>query len=107
MLEWIGPGGLILLSLLITGFMIYLWKRLPPHQQLASLGFSFIIAGALGNLIDRISLGYVVDFLLVHTETWAFAVFNLADCFIAIGAACIIIEELFALRKKPQSQPPE
>ena len=48
MLAWLGAGGLILLSLLIIGFMIYLWKRLPKHQQLASLGFSFVIARGTG-----------------------------------------------------------
>ncbi len=107
MLAWMGSGGLIILSLAVIGFMIYLWKRLPRHQQLSSLGFSFVIAGALGNLIDRISLGYVVDFFLLHTQTWAFAVFNMADSFITIGAGCIIIEEIFALRKnstKPDYQ---
>ncbi|MEE9314307.1 MAG: signal peptidase II [Rhizobiaceae bacterium] len=100
MLEWLGPGGLILLSAVIIVFMIYLWKQVPRHQQLSLLGFAFVIAGAIGNLIDRISQGHVVDFFLLHTQSWAFAVFNVADSFITIGAICIIVEELFAMRRK-------
>ncbi len=101
MLTWLGSGGLIALSAVIIGFMIYLWKQVPRHQQLALLGFTFVIAGALGNLIDRITQGYVVDFFLFHTQSWAFAVFNVADGFITIGAICIIIEEFMAWRQKP------
>jgi signal peptidase II len=103
MLEWLGPGGLILLSAVIIVFMIYLWKQVPRHQQLSLLGFAFVIAGAIGNLIDRITQGHVIDFFLFHTQSWAFAVFNVADSFITIGAICIIIDELSALRRKPSN----
>lgn len=101
MLSWLGSAGLVIMTIVIIAFMIYLWRRVPRDQQLASLGFALVIAGALGNLIDRISLGYVIDFFLFHTEAWAFAVFNVADSFITLGAIAIITEELLALRSKP------
>jgi len=107
MLEWVGPWGLVVITILVIGFMLYLWSRLGPHQRLAGLGFALIIAGAVGNLIDRTMLGYVVDFFLFHTQSWAFAVFNVADAFISIGAAAIIIDELFSFVRKKQAQPDE
>lgn len=100
MLSWLGSSGLILMTLVIIGFMIYLWRKVPPHQQLASLGFALVISGAMGNLIDRVSLGYVVDFFLLHTDSWAFAVFNVADSFITVGAIAIIADELFSFGGK-------
>ncbi len=63
-----------------------------------------IIAGALGNIIDRLTYGYVVDYILFYTQTWSFAVFNLADSFITIGAIFIVIDEIIQHRKP---KPPE
>jgi signal peptidase II len=57
-----------------------LWRRTPP-TAIAHLGFALIIGGALGNLVDRAVYGHVVDYILFHTSTWSFAVFNLADSF--------------------------
>ena len=57
-------------------------------------GYALIIAGALGNLIDRFAYGHVVDFILFYTQTWSFAVFNMADSFITIGAGLVILDEL-------------
>ena len=100
LLSGFGSAGLVLLTLAITGFMLYLWRRVPPDQQLASLGFALVIAGALGNLIDRVTQGHVIDFFLFHTQTWAFAVFNVADSYITVGAITIVIEELLQWRSK-------
>ena len=58
-----------------------------------------IIAGAIGNLIDRFLHGYVIDYVLFYTETWSFAVFNLADSFITLGAASIVIDEILHARR--------
>ena len=102
-LSNVGSAGLIALTLVITGIMLYLWRRVPADQQLASLGFALIVAGALGNLIDRLTQGHVIDFFLFHTQTWAFAVFNVADSYITLGAIAIIAEELLLWRSKSKS----
>ncbi|WP_243140653.1 signal peptidase II [Pelistega ratti] len=77
-------------------FIIYLLKT-HKEQPFFCFALSLILAGAAGNLIDRIAYGHVIDFLLFYWEDWQFyfPAFNLADCFITIGATLIIIEELF------------
>lgn len=93
-LSGLDDAALIALTLGISGFIVYLWSRSQPHQHLARLGYAFVLGGAIGNLIDRVRLGHVVDFILVHTQSWSFAVFNFADSFITIGAAIIILDEV-------------
>jgi len=100
-LSWVGNTGLIALTIIILAGIYWLWRKVPPEKQLAHLGFTFVFAGAIGNLIDRITRSQVVDFFLFHTESWAFAVFNAADAFITVGAIAIIIDELFSKREKP------
>jgi signal peptidase II len=90
-----------LLTLCISVFIIWLWSKSEPHQRWARLGYACVLGGAAGNLIDRVVLGHVVDFILVHTQSWSFAVFNFADSFITIGAALIILDEVLdALRHR-------
>ena len=96
MLNWAGSTGLVIVALIIIGFMLYLWSKVQEDHQLAHLGFALVIAGAVGNLIDRVTQGHVIDFFLFHTENWAFAVFNVADAFITVGAIAIIVDELFS-----------
>lgn len=93
-LSGLDDAALIALTLAISGFIIYLWSRSEPQQQWARLGYALVLGGAIGNLIDRVRLGHVVDFILVHTQSWSFAVFNFADSFITIGAALIILDEV-------------
>ncbi len=92
--EWI-----IGMRLVIVTFVIWLWRRTPKDRPFAHMGFALIIAGAIGNLIDGIVYGHVVDYVLFHTQTWSFAVFNLADSFITVGAGLVILDELFGPKK--------
>ncbi len=90
------PGYLIVgLRLAIVAFVTWLWLRTPPSRWMAHLGFALVIAGAFGNLIDRFLYGHVIDFVLFHVGTWSFAVFNLADSFITVGAVLIGFDEIF------------
>jgi signal peptidase II len=61
-------------------------------QWLFALSLSLILAGALGNVWDRVALGYVVDFISVHYGGHYFPAFNLADSAISVGAACLILD---------------
>lgn len=88
------------MRLVIVGFVLWLWKRTPPAHWLAHLGFALVIAGALGNIIDRFVYGHVVDYILFHTASWSFAVFNLADACITVGAGCILLNEWLAPKEQ-------
>lgn len=94
MLSGMDGWFIVGMRLIIVGFVIWLWRRTGKQRTFAHLGYALIIAGALGNLIDRFLYGHVIDYILLHTETWSFAVFNLADSFITIGAGCVILDEL-------------
>ena len=90
------------MSLAVIAFVLYLAWRTDPRQVLARVGFALIIGGAVGNLIDRAVYGHVIDYVLFHTPVWSFAVFNLADAFITVGAALVVLEELLVWRREPQ-----
>ena len=95
------PGYLIVgLRLAIVAFVTWLWVRTPAARWIAHLGFVLVIAGAFGNLFDRFIYGHVIDFVLFHVGTWSFAVFNLADSFITIGAVLIGFDEIFGSGEK-------
>jgi signal peptidase II len=96
LLSGLGDKGLILVALVVILVVLFLALRSPAGQVFARSGFALIIGGALGNLIDRVRLGYVVDYILFHTPVWSFAIFNLADAFITVGALLILLEELLA-----------
>lgn len=91
---------LIGLAAAVMIFVGWLAARTNPAHVLARLGFALILSGAFSNnLIDRLLLGYVVDYVLFHTPVWSFAVFNLADAFISIGAGLVILDELILWRR--------
>lgn len=95
---------LLVLTFCVIAFVLYLWRKTPADRWLSHLGYALIIGGAIGNLIDRVLLGHVVDYILFHTATWSFAVFNLADSFITVGAAAVILDELLAARSPKSSE---
>ncbi len=95
MLTGMNENWLLAMILAVIAFVTYLWARSSPSRWISQIGFILVVAGALGNLIDRAVLGYVVDYLLFHVGNWYFAVFNFADALISVGAAAIVIDELF------------
>lgn len=72
--------------------------QLSPRETLARFGLTLIMGGAVGNLIDRATAGYVVDFVDVYWGGWHFWAFNVADAAITVGASCLIFEILFLKR---------
>nr|WP_099050739.1 signal peptidase II [Pararhizobium polonicum] len=100
MLSGMEGWFIVSMRLVVVAFVIWLWRRTPKDRFFAHLGYAMIIAGALGNLVDRLIFGYVIDYVLFHTATWSFAVFNLADSFITIGAGAIILDELLQMKKR-------
>jgi signal peptidase II len=82
-----------------VSFLVLIWlRRLPPHgQHRVAAGLALVMGGALGNVVDRVTLGYVVDFIRVHYGDWYFPAFNVADSSITIGAALLILDNLIEL----------
>ncbi len=83
----------------LVGLAIYA-ATLAPGQRLTRVGLSFVIGGALGNLIDRVSAGYVLDFFDFYWRGWHFWAFNIADASITIGVALMILDLLGAGRSR-------
>lgn len=82
-------------GILITSFLIGWFWRMPVSEKRAQLALVLIIGGAIGNLIDRLILGYVRDFFHFHIMDWHFAIFNFADAAISLGACLMIIDVIF------------
>ena len=77
--------------LVSLGIIIWL-SRLAEEKWLEALALALILGGAIGNLYDRVALGYVVDFIVLHYEHYYWPAFNIADCGISIGAALLILD---------------
>lgn len=75
-----------------TGIFLIVWLfRLPKKDRLTQMALCFILGGALGNFWDRLTLGYVIDFIEVHASSWYFPAFNVADAAISLGAFGLVI----------------
>ena len=81
-----------------AGLIVWLLKS-HSGQKLFSFALACILGGAIGNVIDRLLYGHVVDFLDFHWRSWHFPAFNVADSAITIGAACLILDELLRVRR--------
>jgi signal peptidase II len=84
----------------VAAALFILWMlRSHAAQKLFSFALACILGGAVGNVIDRLWHGYVVDFLDFHYANWHFPAFNVADSAITIGAVCLILDELIRVRR--------
>ena len=84
---------LILISIFVSVYLLgFLIKHASSNHCALNLSISMIAGGALGNLVDRITQGYVVDFLLFYYENWYFPAFNVADSLITIGMMIFLID---------------
>lgn len=84
---------------IVAAIAIVWMLKSHPGQKLFSFALACILGGAIGNVIDRVLYGYVVDFLDFHWRGMHFPAFNIADSAITIGAACLILDELLRVRK--------
>jgi signal peptidase II len=78
---------------------VWLWRIRTEGPFVLMAGLALVLGGAVGNLIDRATLGYVTDFIQVWFGNWAFPSFNVADSAISVGAALLIVDALFLSRK--------
>lgn len=84
----------------------WLW-RLPLQARALPSALMLVLGGAIGNLVDRVTLGYVVDFIDVHYAGWHWPAFNLADSAIVVGVGLMMIESLLPPRTPAVALPPE
>lgn len=94
LLSNLPPGFARLFFVATTGLVVavlgYLWWRLPDDRWPAALGYSLILTGALGNLVDRVRLGEVVDFLDLYWGRYHWPAFNVADSLVCVGAGVLV-----------------
>ena len=86
------------LGVVATVFIVWM-LRSHGGQRLFSWALALILGGAIGNVVDRLMHGYVVDFIQVHYAGWYFPSFNIADSAITVGAAMLILDELLRVRR--------
>lgn len=98
--RWLFTAIAIVVSVVILGWL----RHLRPGQHWLGLALGLILGGALGNLWDRLTLGYVVDFIQVYYRDWYWPAFNLADSAISLGAAILIFDSLFGKRHAEAAQ---
>jgi signal peptidase II len=83
----------------VAAIFIVWMLRSHAGQKLFSFALAAILGGAIGNVLDRLLRGSVVDFVQVHWQGWYFPAFNVADSAITVGAACLILDELLRVRR--------
>jgi signal peptidase II len=82
---------------MVVSIVLLLWlRRLQRHEQRVALALALILGGAIGNVIDRLLYGYVIDFIDVYYGDWHWPVFNVADSAISVGAALLLFDALFS-----------
>lgn len=86
------------LGVVAAGVMVWMLKK-HPGQKLFGFAIACILGGAIGNVIDRVLYGYVVDFLDFYYAGIHFPAFNIADSGITVGAACLILDEVLRVRR--------
>jgi signal peptidase II len=95
----------ILVSLVAIGVIVSVFARLRPEQRLTAFSLSLIFSGALGNLIDRVRLGEVIDFLDVHWHSHHWPAFNVADSAICVGVFLLAIDMYLEEHRRKKEQP--
>lgn len=91
------------LGLAVSAFIIAYLRKLPKSAKVLAVGLALVLGGAIGNVIDRLRFGYVVDFLHIHWhDIWHYPIFNVADIGVCVGAGLLLIDALFleSTRKK-------
>ncbi len=94
--RWLFAG----LALVMSGMIVIWLMRLKKHENLMAAALSLVLGGAIGNLIDRVVYGYVIDFLDVYYQGWHWPAFNIADSAICIGVGLMLLDG-FGVGHKP------
>lgn len=82
------------MAFIISTVLIVWLYRLKKHETLLAIALALVLGGAIGNLIDRLAYGYVIDFLDVYYQSWHWPAFNIADMAISLGVFLMLLESL-------------
>lgn len=95
---------LAFVALLVSAVVSVWLTRLQPSETLLGIALGLVLGGGVGNLIDRVSFGYVVDFISWHYDDWYWPAFNLADSAICLGAVLLVWDSFFGQTREQASQ---
>ena len=95
------PIVFVLLGVGVSVGILWWLRRHPRGETIVAAALTLIMGGALGNVIDRVTRGHVVDFIDFYWGSWHFAAFNVADSAISLGAGLLILDMLLEMRRKP------
>lgn len=87
------------LAIVVSAYLAWWIRELQPHQRWHATALALIMGGAIGNVIDRLVYGHVVDYIDVHYGTWHYPAFNLADSAITVGVILLVGLTLFGLER--------
>ncbi|WP_127959809.1 signal peptidase II [Serratia microhaemolytica] len=92
------------IAVIIVLILLVMMYRSCAKERLTNIAYALIIGGAVGNLIDRLWHGFVIDFIDFYIGRWHYPTFNLADTFICIGALLVLLDSLLPGKKKPSTE---
>jgi signal peptidase II len=88
-----------IIAIVVSAVIVQWIRKLPQEDTLTAMSLGLILGGAIGNLIDRILLGHVIDFIQVWLGSYPFPAFNIADAAISVGAVLLILSSFFGVSK--------
>jgi signal peptidase II len=97
--NWFFTG----IAVLVCGVLVWWFRQVPQGRVLVPLALMLVVGGAIGNLIDRLAYGYVVDFVLLYWREWSYPAFNVADSAITVGVALLLYDALVLERRREVS----
>ena len=98
--RWFFAGLALAISCVIAVWL----ARLKQHETLLAVALALVLGGAIGNLIDRLAYGYVIDFLDVYYQTWHWPAFNIADSAITLGVILMLLESFGLVKSKDTAE---
>ncbi|WP_026971663.1 signal peptidase II [Aliagarivorans marinus] len=94
--RWLFTG----IALVVSALLVWWLSKTPRQQTALGVGYALILSGALGNVLDRMMFGYVVDFLDFYWGSYHWPAFNVADSAICVGAGLLIVDALFLEKRR-------
>lgn len=88
------------IAVVVTSVIIYFLRQTPKQDKLLCFAYASVLSGAIGNVIDRLNYGFVIDFLDFYYQSWHFPAFNVADICITLGAVALFVDALFFQKEK-------